>query len=423
MNRASVFSYAAIQLFPTGARGDRVARRTRRFDDTTEHLRDAAATVLVTRGVRAVTLELLAEHGYASVGSVYERWSSRAALLDDVVRTRCDPLWSDIERDPSASLVARLATLMDSTEGEAVGTFLVELLHLARDLPELAHHAHRGVQRLLQWCAVEVGAPSGEPAERGTRWWLAATVVGHAQLRLGGAQMPQLAPSMAHLASPPSRARQSATVLDVPTSDLPRTQMPDLDYLDIMGAQLVGITRDLMGDKGGEPGIRDVLDLAGVAAGTLYRRFSSKRALLEQVLRHELRTASYDWVQGMLDAVSSDDPVGALARVFRLRFENLTSDAAARQVILELTVQARTDEALRQTVIAQVEHVAGIRAAFFHRFADAGVLAEGLSPEACGWLVQCPAAGYRLLVGAGLGVDADELEAALGRVFWNVIAP
>jgi len=41
----------------------------------------------------------------------------------------------------------------------------------------------------------------------------------------------------------------------------------------------------------------------------------------------------------------------------------------------------------------------------------------------CGWLVQAPAAGFRLLVGAGVTPDGDEVEAGVARVLWNLLSP
>jgi AcrR family transcriptional regulator len=400
-----------------------VPRRSSRFGDTTEHLRDTAAGVLVERGARSLTLESLAQHGFASVGSVYERWPSRNALIDDLVSSRFEPLLAELTSDIVAPLERRLTTVMHGPSSHLLGAWLVELLHVARDVPELAHHARVAMGRLAQWCRVHTDTNNDEAADRGAQWWLVANVVGYAQLTLGGALIPDMAATMAVLASSGRIEPARRTRRDVAVGDLPQPSLPPASGLDDVGHRVVGVTRQLIGAAGGDPSIREVLNQTGLAAGSLYRRFDSKRGLLEQVLQHELRSTSYNWVQGLLDAVAGDDPIGALAQVFRQRFDSLHTDPHTRNVILELTAQARTDESLRTTVIGQVEHVAAVRAAFFERFAQAGVLAEGLSPEVCGWLVQCPAAGYRLMVGAGLTPDGDDVEAAVARVFWNVMSP
>lgn len=395
-------------------------RRTSRFDDTTEHLRDTADRLVVERGARSLTLESLAEQGFASVGSVYERWPARGALIDDLVASRFEPLWAEVAADESAPLVRRLTTVMHTPPGQTASAWLVELLHVARDVPELAHHAHFTVGRLVDWCRVRTDNTIDDATDRGARWWLAANVVGYAQLRLGGGRIPDMAATMAVLASSGRSDGAGPKGRDVAVAGLPEPSPPATGSLDDVGRRVVGVTRQLIGEAGADPSIRDVINEAGLAAGSLYRRFASKRGLLEQVLQHELRSTSYDWVQGLLDAVTSDDPIGALAQVFRERFDTLFDDPSTRNVILELTAQARTDDALRSTIIGQVEQVAAVRAAFFERFAQAGVLAEGLSPEVCGWLVQCAATGYRLMVGAGLTPDGDDVEAAMARVFWNV---
>lgn len=398
-----------------------MAERRRRFDTTTEHLRRVAEQLLLDRGSRALTLESLAEHGFASVGSVYERWSSRTELIDDLVANCLGPLADQLVSGDEAMLVEVLRALIDSADGERVGVWLVELLHLARDLPELAHHAHRLVHRLATWLGTSLETSEMDAADRGAQWWAMANVVGHAQLRLGGAQLPPMAAEIARLATRGGSVTGGPVI--VSTSDLPSPRVPPAPPLDDTGARVVGVTRRLIAEAGGDPKIRDVLVETGLASGSLYRRFDSKRSLMLSVLHHELGTTSYDWVQHLVDAAVSSDPIGAMAAVFRQRFESLLTDPDTRNVILELTAQARIDDGLRRTVIAQVEHVAEVRAVFFQRFADAGVLAAGISPDVCGWLVQCPAAGYRLMVGAGLRPDGAELEAAVARVFWNLVSP
>lgn len=398
-------------------------QRHPRFDETTEHLRDTGASLLLERGVRHLTLEALAEHGFASVGSIYERWSSRAALIDDLVWSRFEPAWSALTASTGSGLSHRLRELMEASHGQLVGTWLVELSHLARDLPELGHHAHRALDRVAEWCRVGGGTTSPDIIDRGAQWWLIANVIGHAQLRLGGARMPPMASVVARLAEASASSSEVGRSVTVPVDDLPREEFSEQRPLDDTAHRVVGVTRRLIAAAGGETSIRAVLAETGLAPGSLYRRFDSKRGLLLGVLEAELASASYDWVQGLVDATRHEDPIGALAAVFRTRFDTLYADLDTRNVILELTVQARTDEALRRTVVGQIEHVAAVRAAFFERFAAVGLLADDVAPGVCGWLVQAPAAGYRLMVGAGCRLDGDEVEAGLARVFWNLLSP
>jgi hypothetical protein len=139
------------------------------------------------------------------------------------------------------------------------------------------------------------------------------------------------------------------------------------------------------------------------------------------LLQEELHRQSSDWGIELLNAVTSGDPVGAMAKVFRGRFDTLTLDPDARNVILGLTAQARTDESLREQIISQVEHMATRRTEFFATVQSAGALHHALTPEECGWLVQVPPAGYRLMIGAGFDVNADDFEAGQSRVLWNVL--
>ncbi len=139
------------------------------------------------------------------------------------------------------------------------------------------------------------------------------------------------------------------------------------------------------------------------------------------MLNGELSSASYEWVIELVDSLGTDDPIGAVAGVFRRRFDTLTAHPHTRNVILELAVQARNDADLRRTLIGQVERMADLRAELFERMRLAKVLPGSLSPEVAGWFVQAPATGYRLLVGAGIPIDPDHMESATARIFWNLL--
>lgn len=242
--------------------------RRRRFDDTTEHLRDTAERLLLERGARAVTLESVSDHGFASVGSVYERCGSRSALLEDLVATRFEVLWPDLERCAPGQLEARLGALMHDAPGQRVGTWIVELLHLARDEPSSGHHAARAVDRLATWCAVGDGLSTSDATARGARWWVLAAVVGHAQFQLGGARMPALASSVTRLASPPDTTPVIVPPVVLPVVGLPEAQYSERPPLDETAARLVGVTRRLISEAGGDTSVRAVLAQTGLAAGS-----------------------------------------------------------------------------------------------------------------------------------------------------------
>lgn len=392
-----------------------------RFDTTTEHLLETADRLVIENGLRELSLESVSNTGFASTGSVYERWRSKWHLIDELIDQRFERHWSRlVDGDEHLDLSARLDRLESSADGHLVGTWLVEILHLARIRPEFLPRSHSIIERLAQWLTVDddSGAPSTSVA---CSYWLTATMIGIHQLRLGGAVMPSMAAEMATLVAPPSISRPP-TPSETPLGDIPGTSPMSPVESDEVSRHIVGVTRSLLATAAGELSVRSILGHSNVSSTTLYRRFESKRQLLLHVLNEELSSASYDWVVELVSSLGTDDPIGSMARVFRGRFDTLTTHPDTRNVILELTAQARTDADLRRTLIGQVERMADLRAELFERLRSADVVRRSLSPAVAGWLVQAPATGYRLLVGAGIPVDPDLVENATSRILWNALS-
>lgn len=392
-----------------------------RFNKTTEHLLDTAERLVIETGIRSLSLESVSIAGFASIGSVYERWRSKWHLVDQLLEQRFESHWHRLTSgDDQLALSDRLQRFLETSNGHLVGTWLVELLHLGRVRQQSAPNAIAAVRRLVDWLEVSDDPP--EPSEsEGLSTWLVATALGIHQLRMGQAAMPGLARAMITLIRSPSFDRPPGRPGD-PLEDIPGTSPPPLVHSDEVSRHIVGVTRALLAKAVGELSVRSIIDQSNVSSTTLYRRFESKRQLLLGVLDEELRKAEYHWVLELVDSLRTDDPIGAMARVFRNRFDTLTTDPDTRNVILELTNRARTDDDLRSTLIGQVERMAHLRSDLFDRLRTAGVVRQSLSPEVAGWLVQAPATGYRLLVGAGIHVDPDRVENATSRILWNLLA-
>jgi AcrR family transcriptional regulator len=405
---------------------DTVRHPQSRFDTTTEHLLDTADRLVIDNGLRELSLESVSSTGYASTGSVYERWRSKWQLIDELTDQRFERHWTRlVDGSEHLSLSDRLRRFEESTEGRLAGTWFVETLHLARVRPDFLPRTHSLTDRVTQWLSVD-DESTDSPTSIGCSQWLVATMIGVHQLRIGGAQMPPMSSDMATLVAPPPADRRP-TVADTSIDRIPGTEpLPtsEIDRRDIddVSRHIVGVTRTLLASAAGELSVRSILGHSNVSSTTLYRRFESKRQLLLQVLNGELSSASYEWVIELVDSLGTDDPIGGMARVFRRRFDTLTAYPDTRNVILELTAQARNDADLRRTLIGQVERMAGVRAELFDRLQAARVLRGSISPTVAGWLVQAPASGYRLLVGAGIPVDPDHVEAAISRIFWNALS-
>lgn len=392
-----------------------------RFDATTEHLLDTADRLVIERGLRDLSLESVSNEGFASTGSVYERWRSKWHLVDELLDQRFESYWARLTNDSDALTTAeRLERFESSADGRVVGTWLVEILHLTRVRPDLLPRTIAVFERLANWLSVDDSGLSDDPTSLGARWWLVAASIGQHQLRIGGASLPSLAAALAVLTAPPVDRRQVEPTEGL-IDEVPGTTPPAPSDIDGVSRRIIGVTRYLLANSSGDLSVRSILGRSNVSSTTLYRRFESKRQLMLQVLNDELSSASYDWVVELVESLGTDDPIGSMARVFRRRYDTLVEFPDTRNVILELTAQARCDPDLRRTLIGQVERMADARAEIFARMESAGLLRRSLSPSMAGWLVQTPAAGYRLLVGAGVPLDADQVEAGLGRVLWNVV--
>ena len=400
---------------------DTVRHTQPRFDATTEHLLDTADRLVIDHGLREFSLESVSAEGFASTGSIYERWQSKWNLIDDLIDQRFERHWAAFTSAPGpTSRADRLDHFQSSAEGHRVGTWLVELLHLSRVRPEHRPRIITALDRLADWFDLDASTNDDPTLVNGVRWYAIAVTIGQHQLRIGEASLPSMASDLAIVLSPPSTPRP-ATTDERLLEEIPGTEAPTPPVIDDVSRHIVGVTRDLLASASGDLSVRSILGRSKISSTTLYRRFESKRRLMLRVLNDELGAASYEWVVELVESLGSDDPIGAMARVFRRRYDTLHEFPDTRNVILELTAQARQDPDLRHTLISQVERMAELRAELFARMSSAGVLNRTLSPIVGGWLVQTSATGYRLLVGAGIPLDADGVEAASARVLWNFL--
>jgi AcrR family transcriptional regulator len=145
---------------PRRGRGRRPAAEVR------EEVLEAAAELLFTEGMRAFTIEKVANSSGASKMTIYKWWSSKGALALDGYSHRVAPELAfpdtgDIEADLRAQLHAFVRVIRDSPAGRAIA----ELIGQAQSDPELkAGYLQRysSPRRALAVAAMETAKQRGQ---------------------------------------------------------------------------------------------------------------------------------------------------------------------------------------------------------------------------------------------------------------------
>lgn len=385
-----------------------------RYAATTEHLRDAACDLLVRRGTRAFTQDALAESAYVAIGTVYQRWSSKAETVADIVGTRLLPgltrLRDGIEfASPSDCCVY----LFDRDEGRRLLVLAAEVLLAARDHGELGDLAGETVLAL----AATVGSTDGAP-----QWWATSTAIGWGMLLGGDIPLP---PVGAAVAAVVEQTRPSGGNVRLPLDDIRPVvpAIPEPVATDDAGSRLKSATRRLLSDPE-RSGLRtrDLTMESGVPTGTMYRRFASRSELLRAVLIDEVQSARYAWSEDMVAALTGNEPIDVVVDVVYDAVRRVYADRDAAALILEITVAARRDTNLREQLVGQIANAVDARRELFERLQAAGVLADSPTPDQISWLFQAPPIGTRLLGALGRHPSDMRLRSDLRRVIETLVA-
>ena len=388
-----------------------------RFDATTEHLRDAARALLLERGARAFTLEALAKSAFVSIGAVYERWGSRPDALADLADTRILPALAEFAHQAHAGREPIHLLLDDEAAGDALRV-AVELFFAARDDTTMLPLAEQSL-RSIEWVV------AGDTHDDLTRY-TAMMLIGFGLLQTGGCDLPPLADDLAALlADRPDAAQQSGVQerrLPIPP-DLPYPPTGQTTAADPTGEALRESTRRLLAHP--EPRsatARSIATGAGVTTGAIYRRFDSTSDLLVDVLMSELQGHRYAWMDDLADALHRDDPIRQGAGVMARALSAAIADSATNRMLLEITVTARTDSAVRAKVVTQIEAVAQSRVVVFEHLQRAGLVRTDIRPQTLAWLLQAPPIGGRLLGSIGLAPSTSAIQTAIEQVTARALA-
>jgi AcrR family transcriptional regulator len=158
--------------------------------------------------------------------------------------------------------------------------------------------------------------------------------------------------------------------------------------------RIVSVAREVFAEHGAEAPLDDVAKRAGVGAGTLYRHFPNREALIEAVYREEIEQISrraYELLEGRA-------PDEALADWMRLQIEFLSGRRSVAMTLKEALDKDSATFALCKTVMRDAA------AAVLTPAQEAGIIREDVVPVDL----------LRLAHGIGLAIesapeDADRL--------------
>jgi AcrR family transcriptional regulator len=126
--------------------------------------------------------------------------------------------------------------------------------------------------------------------------------------------------------------------------------------------RILDAARDVLGESGAQACMEEIAARAGVGIGTVYRRFASKDALIDELLRLALLDvlAASDQALARTDGCGLDDFLRAVGRSFadHARYADLLLERRAdgvaagriRSAVDELTARARTAGMVRPDI-------------------------------------------------------------------------
>ena len=382
---------------------------------TTESILDAAVAELLAVGQADFSMESVAKRAFYSIGTVYNRWSDRDALLADVALERVLPtLVHGIDAGESREHV--IDWLLG--DGQPQALLAGEILLAGRTSPTV-RPASRAV-----WEGTVSGL--GQSLPMSMAWYVATYAVGTALLEVIGAAGPH--PARGRVAwfvdacvsaAPVAGGRQLRSTFE--SIEIP--VVPDPSRSDAVARALVGAARELLAERGAaSTSTRDIAAGAGVTTGALYRRYDGKSGLLADVLLTQLQPDRYAWTWELVTALATEDPLSDAAGVLGRRMLEVASDEQAQAVLLQLGIAARNDPVLQSQVAERIAAAHAARVDMAMHFAQTGLLRADVAPEVLVWGFQAIPVGVRATQAAGIGLDGNVVSASMEALLRSAAA-
>jgi AcrR family transcriptional regulator len=154
---------------------------------------------------------------------------------------------------------------------------------------------------------------------------------------------------------------------------MPRTQLPDRPLrkdAQRNRQRILDAARELFAQEGLGVTLNDVAHHAGVGVGTVYRRFSDKAELIEELFEQQIG----ELVALMEEALEDPDPWAGLTTFLRRNLELQACDRAFREIITGTPDGAERVSRVRQRMFP-------LAAQLVQRAQDAGVLRSDFAPS------------------------------------------
>lgn len=395
-----------------------------RREHTTALIRNAARAEFAEVGPRALSLQRVAGRAFVSVGAVYERWPNKQECIRDLVAgdlplavAAIEELWTDDHRSLEL-LVYR--NLFDSAMVAHL-RFIAECVFAARDDETLAPTVRAGVEQFTNAVMSRTRPTQGN---EGLGWWVASSWLGYALLKPAGCSIPDsyvgvvasIVDHVGHMVAEPE-------VLQALRSDSVEFLPDRVAIHDPTAQALIAATQAVVDARGGDAvDVRSVAQAAGVTTGALYRRFSGRSELLVTAFASNLPADRYAWTQPLLAAMQAGGLRGG-AQLLAGLCERIWVDQANANALLEYSIAAHADAALRSAISAEIERVADRRSELFASLIAAGIVRSELPADALGWTFQVPPVGMRLLASIGIVPEQESLVDLLDAYLNFLMAP
>lgn len=395
-----------------------------RREHTTVLIRDAARAEFIEFGPRALSLQSVARRAYVSIGAVYERWPNKETCVLDLVTNDLpeavrgvQELWADDSRSLEMLVFRNLFDSAMLTKMQ----FMAECVFAARDdaalRPQVLETVHTFADAVMA---------RARPTDRidALGWWVASAWIGYALVKPVGCPVPDSYVSVvASIVKEIGTVAADLAVLHALMAEAIDFQPDRAVVHDPTTQALIDATQTVIDQRGGDAvDVRSIAQAAGVTTGALYRRFGSRSELLITAFVANLPPERYAWTQPLLAAMHGAGLRGG-AELLTGLCERIWTDEAGANALMEYSIAAHSDAALRGAIMAEIDRVAQVRAALFAELIEAGIVRADLPADALGWMFQVPPIGMRLLAAIGIVPPRDDLVNLLEAYLHFLMAP